>query len=119
MRLPATTVHLDGGCEEAKTAYLKECMAKPSGCADTSKSAGTVSYTSILNDGSYLNACHSPASSAVKVCAAIRGGRAVGVSVTTNPGDDHLATCIGKALQAIAFPSSPGMDVASTTFAAQ
>jgi len=113
------TLHLEGGCEEAKVAYLKECQDRPAGCADKTKSAGTVSYGAVLNQGTFLNTCNSPASTAVKVCAAIRGGRAVAVTVTVNPGDNRLATCIGKAIQSITFPSSPGMDVASTVFAAQ
>ena len=33
--------------------------------------------------------------------------------------DARLSTCIGKAIQSIAFPASPRLDVASTTFAAQ
>jgi hypothetical protein len=115
--LPPATILLDGGCDEAKVAYLKECQDKPSACAD--RSAGTISYGSILNEGAFLSVCRSPQSTAVKVCAAIRGGHAVAVTVTTTPGDKLLSTCIGKAVEAMDFPPSPRLDVASTVFAAQ
>jgi hypothetical protein len=110
---------LGGGCEEAKLAYLKECQNSPTACADASKSAGSVSYTAVLNRGDYLNACGVPHTTGVKICAAIRAGHAIAVTVTATPGDARLATCIGKALQAVDFPSSPQLDVATTVFAAQ
>jgi hypothetical protein len=116
---PPATIELGGGCEEAKNAYVKECQDRPASCADTSKPAGTVSYGAILNDGAFLGACKSPPSTAVKICAAIRRGHAVAVTVTTTPGDARLSGCIGKAVQAIDFPVSPRLDVTSTTFAGQ
>ena len=116
---PPATIQLGGGCDEAKDAYVKECQDRPASCADNSRSAGTVSYGAILNEGAFLGACKSPASTAVKVCAAIRRGKAVAVTVTTTPGDARLSTCIGKAVQSIDFPTSPRLDVTSTTFAAQ
>lgn len=116
---PPATILLGGGCDEVKTAYLKECQDKPSTCADTAKPAGTVSYGSILNEGTYVIGCSPPHSTAVRICAAIRGGRAVGVTVTTTPGDERLSKCIGKAVQSLDFPASPRLDVASTVFDAQ
>ena len=102
-----------------KAAYVKECQTNPASCADTSKSAGTVSHGSILNEGAYLTGCGHAPSTAVRICAAIRRGHAVAVTVTTTPGDPRLSTCIGKAVQAMDFPASPRLDVASTVFAAQ
>ena len=116
---PPATILLGGGCEEAKAVYVKECQDKPSTCADSAKSAGTVSHGAALNHGNFLTACGSPASTAVKICAAIRAGRAVAVTVITDPGDPRLSTCIGKAVQSIDFPASPRLDVTSTSFAAQ
>jgi hypothetical protein len=110
---------LGGGCEEAKTAYYKECQGHPTSCADRTKSAGSASYGTVLNHGEYLIACGVGPATAVKICAAIRAGRAVAVTVTTTPGDERVSHCIGKAVEAMDFPTSPGLDVASTTFAAQ
>jgi eukaryotic-like serine/threonine-protein kinase len=108
-----------GGCEEVKDAYIKECQANAAACRDAAKAEGSIGYRAMLNDGAYLQTCGSPSTTSVKLCAAIRGGHAVGVTVTTTPGDKRLSTCIGSAIQAMAFPSSPGLDVASTVFAAQ
>ena len=117
--MPPATIELGGGCDDARNAYVKECQDRPASCADRGRSAGTVSYGAILNDGAFLGACKSPASTGVKICAAIRGGHAVAVTVTTTPGDARLSSCIGKAVQAIDFPASPRLDVTSTTFAGQ
>ena len=38
-------------------------------------------YGSILNTGTYLNACGVPSSMGVSICAAVQSGRAVGVTV--------------------------------------
>jgi eukaryotic-like serine/threonine-protein kinase len=116
---PPKTIMLDGGCDNAKVAYLDECQRNPASCRDAERTAGAVSYGAILNRGDYLDACKSPPSVAVRVCAAIRAGHAVAVTVTTTPGVEALSTCIGKAVQAIQFPSSAGLDVASTVFEAQ
>jgi hypothetical protein len=115
------TVKLDGGCEDAKTAYVRECTENPRACSDgnASQLAGTVSHGAVLNGGTYIIACGTPATIAVNICAAIRNGRAVGVTVKTTPGDERIATCIGHAVQGLSFPSSPRLDVASTVFAAQ
>jgi hypothetical protein len=114
------TVKLDGGCEDALAAYVKECMDNAKACRE-SKGTGdvTVNYATVLNGGAYLDTCKSPASSTVKICAAIRNGRAVAVTVTSTPGDEHTASCIGRAVQGLSFTTSPRLDVASTTFAAQ
>ena len=116
---PPSTISLGGGCEDAKNAYVKECQDRPASCADTAAQAGTVSYGSILNEGAFLTSCKSPPSTAVRICAAIRRGHALGVTVTTTPGDARLSTCIGKEIQSIDFPASPRLDVASTVFRAQ
>jgi hypothetical protein len=114
-------VKIDGGCEEAKTAYVKECTDSPRACpeGDASQLAGTLSHGTVLNAGTYVVACGTPATVTVNICAAIRRGRAVGVTVTTTPGDERIAACIGHAVQGLSFPSSPRLDVASTVFTAQ
>jgi hypothetical protein len=116
---PPATIQLGGGCEEAKTAYVNECQHRPASCVDAARPTGAASVTSLLNDGAYLAACGSPPSTAVRICAAIRGGHALAVTVTTTPGDAHLADCIGKRVQGLDFPVSPRLDVTSTSFAAQ
>jgi hypothetical protein len=113
------TTRLDGGCEEAQKAYIAECNRDPSVCHhDPSQRTGG-SYGEVLNRGTYLNACGAPQTMAVKICAAIREGRVIAVTVVTAPGDEAIGTCIGRAVQNMSFPATPWLDIASTTFEAQ
>jgi len=73
----------------------------------------------VLNDGHYLGRCHVPDTMAVSVCAAVEHGVAVGVTVTTEPGNPAIAACIDGQVRALRFPSSQGLSIARTTFKAQ
>lgn len=120
---PATApnvVNLHGGCEEAKSAYLKQCAASPKTCPDPdpSQRPDATAYGAVLNNGRYLGACGTPSDMAVHVCAAVREGRAIAVTVRTTPGDKTIGTCVARAVEALSFPSSPGLDMARTVFAA-
>src|SRR6202012_857201 len=72
---------LAGGmsCEGARAKYIEDYDK----AAPPDLSAGA--YGNVLNKGTYLNACGVPANMSVNVCAAVQNGRAVGVTVTTNP----------------------------------
>ena len=70
----------------------------------------------ILNDGALLGACDVPQTTRVSVCAAVRGGVAVGVTVAMSPGDHDLEACVAGKVRALAFPVSPKLDVVRTEF---
>ncbi|HEU4538518.1 MAG TPA: hypothetical protein VFS00_30565, partial [Polyangiaceae bacterium] len=74
---------LPGGlsCEGAQARYVEEMRIGEKGPADLTASQ----FGAVLNNGSYLNACGVPPNTKVNVCAAVQNGRAVGVTVTTNP----------------------------------
>lgn len=76
-------------------------------------------YGAVLNRGSYLNACGVPSNMSVNVCAAVQNGRAVGVTVTTDPPSPGHASCVAGQVRSMAFPAHPRLDVTRTTFAAQ
>ena len=76
-------------------------------------------YGAVLNKGSYLTSCGVPSNMAVNICAAVQNGRAVGVTVSTNPSNPGIASCIAGQVRGLGFPANPRMDVARTTFAAQ
>jgi hypothetical protein len=105
---------LAGGmsCEAAVASYNEEMKMGQRGQADIT--AGQ--YGAILNNGQYLNACGVPSNMGVQICAAIQNGRAVGVTVTTNPRNGGIAGCIAGAIRRISFPSHPKLDVTRTTF---
>lgn len=109
---------LAGGtsCEGAAAKYSEEYkMGGNNGPPDLT--AGQ--YGAVLNRGSYLNACGVPSNMAVNVCAAVQNGRAVGVTVTTDPPSPGVASCVAGQVRSMAFPAHPRLDVTRTTFAAQ
>jgi hypothetical protein len=107
---------LAGGlsCEAAQNSYVEEMKMGQRGQADIT--AGQ--YGAILNSGHYLGGCGVPESMSVNICAAIQNGRAVGVTVSTNPRNPGVAGCISSAVRRINFPAHPKLDVTRTSFAA-
>jgi hypothetical protein len=106
-------VRLGGGCEAVREAYVEEVSR--GGPPDLTAGA----FGAVLNKGSYLNACQTPSNMTVQICAAILDGHATGVTVKTTPGDEPVATCIATAVQGMAFPASPKLDVTTTVFAGE
>jgi len=106
---------LGGGmsCEGAQAKYVEDYSKD----APPDLSAG--SYGAVLNRGNYLNACSVPPSVAVNICAAVQNGRAVGVTVTTNPSNPGINSCVAGQVRALSFPAHPRLDVTRTSFAAQ
>lgn len=107
---------LAGGmsCEAAQSRYVEEFKIGNNGPPDLT--AGQ--YARVLNNGSYLNACNVPSSMEVNVCAAVQNGRAVGVTVTTNPSNGGIASCVAGQVRSMSFPAHPRLDIARTTFGA-
>jgi hypothetical protein len=106
---------LSGGmsCEQARARYIEEInVGGPKGQADLT--AGQ--FGNVLNNGSYIGACGTPGSMHVNVCAAVQNGRAVGVTVTTEPPNGGIANCISNAVRRMSFPSNPKLDIATTRF---
>ena len=108
---------LGGGmsCEAAQAAYVEEMKIGTKGQADLT--AGQ--YGAVLNNGAYLSRCGVPENMSVSVCAAVQNGRAVGVSVNTNPRNPGISSCIAAQVRGMGFPSHPKLDVTRTSFAAQ
>jgi len=106
---------LSGGmsCEQARARYIEEInVGGPKGQADLTANQ----FGSVLNNGSYITACGTPGSMHVNVCAAVQNGRAVGVTITTEPPNAGIASCIASHVRRMGFPSNPKLDVATTRF---
>jgi hypothetical protein len=84
----------------------------PRGPADITRGA----YASILENGRYLTGCSLPAKTVFEICAAVKGGRAVGVTVSSNPPSAALNACVRRAVSRLRFPESPRLDVTRTRF---
>ncbi|MCC6217745.1 MAG: hypothetical protein IT376_23000 [Polyangiaceae bacterium] len=106
---------LAGGmsCEGAQAAYVEEMnIGGAKGPADLT--AGQ--YGAILNKGTYFAHCGAPDDMKINICAAVQNGRAVGVTVTTDPRNPGVAGCIAGGVRGLSFPSHPKLDVTRTSF---
>ena len=112
----AETVSVGPSCEAALAAYSEPIVVGgPAGPPDLSAGA----YASVLNRGTYLQACGAPSDMQIQICVAVQHGRAVGVTVRTAPADRAVGRCIAQAVRGLSFPSHPRLDVARTTFEPQ
>jgi hypothetical protein len=69
-----------------------------------------------LKNGAFIGGCGAPNSMKVTVRVAIKMGRAVGVSVYTDPADGPVATCIDHAVRGLSWPANPKMDFVTTRY---
>jgi hypothetical protein len=103
-----------GSCEAAISKYTEDYTAR-----GVPPDLGAADFGGVLNRGTYLNACGVPSNMEVSICAAVQGGRAVGVTVVTKPSNPGISSCVANAVRGLGFPAHPRMDVARTHFAAQ
>lgn len=99
-------------CEEARDANVEEIGVGQKGPTDLT----VAELGKALNHGRYLQECGVPAESQVAICAAIKGGVALGVTVSMRPPSEEQERCVAKAVRALPFPSHPKLDVVRTTF---
>lgn len=111
---PAAQPHTGGGpsCEQAMHDYLRPAGLGP----PSSDSISTGQYAAVLNRGSYFAHCPVPDSLVISICAAVRNGQAIGVTVSTRPANPRAADCIAEAVVKLAFPEDPELDVIHTQF---
>jgi hypothetical protein len=106
--------HTGGGksCEQAQKEYIDAAPHE----GDKSKQPTAGTYGAILNRGSYFKHCSVPDTTTIQICTAIQNGRAVGITVRTQPVDPGPADCIAEAVLKLSFPENPRMDVTKTSF---
>ena len=76
----------------------------------------TTAIAAVLENGAWLGSCDVPASTALDVCVAIRGGRVIGASVVSRPADARATACVRNRAAALQFPYSSHVDIARTRF---
>lgn len=84
------------------------------GVPDLSRDA----FADVLENGAYLSPCAIPERTSLDICAAVQGGRAVGVTVVTRPEDGRVNACVRGAVASLTFPTNPRLDVTRTRFEA-
>jgi eukaryotic-like serine/threonine-protein kinase len=73
-------------------------------------------YVAAFDRRDYFAHCPVPSDMAIRICVAVQVGRAVGVSVRTNPASAAAEDCIAAGVRGIVVPSSPRMDLVVTQF---
>jgi eukaryotic-like serine/threonine-protein kinase len=63
-----------------------------------------------------FGACGAPDDMKLTVQVAVKGGRAVGVTVETDPSNKSVASCIDRAVRKLRWPSSPKLDSFTTRY---
>lgn len=99
-------------CEAARDQNVEEVTIGASSAPDLSaKDLGAV-----LNNGQYLDACGVANGAKVSVCAAVKQGAVVGVTIAMDPADPELEKCVAAEVRKLTFPAHPKMDIVKTQF---
>ena len=69
-----------------------------------------------MKNAKFISGCGAPSDMQVTVKVAIKNGRAVGVSVYTNPPDGRVSSCIDHTVRGLSWPSNSKMDSLTTTY---
>jgi hypothetical protein len=69
-----------------------------------------------MRNAAFISGCGAPNSMKVTVKVAVKNGRAVGVSVYTNPPNPTVAACIDRHVRGLSWPANPKMDSFTTTY---
>ncbi len=99
-------------CEQAREQYVEEVDLQGGGAADLRAD----DFGRVLNHGAYLEPCDVPQSSHLRICAAVREGAAVGVTVALEPPAPETEVCVAKQVRGLTFPSHPKMDFVTVRF---
>ena len=66
--------------------------------------------------GAALSSCGAPNDMKVTVKVAVKYGRAVGVTVETDPPNHSVASCVDRSVRKLRWPSSPKLDSFTTQY---
>jgi len=69
-----------------------------------------------LRHASFITGCGAPDDMKVMVRVAVKMGRAVGVTVSTNPPSPGVAACVDRSVRGLQWPVSPKTDFVNTSY---
>jgi hypothetical protein len=69
-----------------------------------------------MRNAAFISGCGAPDSMKVTVKVAIKNGRAVGVSVYSNPPNPGVSSCVERHVRGLSWPPHPKMDSFVTTY---
>jgi hypothetical protein len=89
---------IDMGKKGSKPDLTKEQLGKP------------------MQNSTFMGSCGLADSANADICAAVKNGKVLGVSVKVTPSNNKVAACIDKATRRLSFPSSDKLDVVKQHF---
>jgi hypothetical protein len=69
-----------------------------------------------MKNAAFISGCGAPDSMKVTVKIAVKNGRAVGVSVYTNPPNAGVSSCVDRHVRGLGWPVNPKMDTFTTSY---
>ncbi|HEY8073277.1 MAG TPA: hypothetical protein VIF62_04190 [Labilithrix sp.] len=69
-----------------------------------------------MKTSSFMSGCGLADSANAEICAAVKNGKPLGVSVKVNPSNNKVAACIDRSVRKLSFPKSEKLDVVKQTF---
>jgi eukaryotic-like serine/threonine-protein kinase len=69
-----------------------------------------------MRNASFISGCGAPSDMKVTVRVAVKGGRAAGVTVSTNPPNSGVAACVDRHVRGLSWPANAKMDSFTTTY---
>ena len=69
-----------------------------------------------MKTSAFMNGCGLADSANAEICAAVKNGKPLGVSVKVNPANNKVAACIDRSVRKLSFPKSEKLDVVKQTF---
>ena len=108
----AVKVSAGMSCEKAFDANPQTMnMGKASGPDLTADQLGAP-----MKSSAYFAKCGLPDSSNAQICATVKQGKPIGVTVKVSPNDNKVAACIDHATRKLSFPVSPNADKVMQNF---
>jgi hypothetical protein len=109
---PAGASGAGGSFESALESSNDEMTMGQSGAPDLTKAQ----LAGPLGRVSFISACGAPDDMRVIVQVAVQNGRAVGVTVSTNPPNPSVAGCVAAQVRSLSWPSNPKRDFVTMTY---
>jgi hypothetical protein len=113
---PPETAPVDGPITSCEAAIARNTEQITIGAARGGPDISREAYASILQNGRYLTSCKIPDRTVFEICAAVRNGRAIGITVSSSPSTPALNACVRGAVARLKFPSNERLDVTHTRF---
>lgn len=99
-------------CEKAADENPQEITMGKKGAPDLTKDQ----LGAPMKTDAFMCHCGLPDDAKAQICAAVKKGKPLGVSVNVSPTNNKVAACIDRAVRKLSFPTSEKLDVVKQSF---